>query len=83
MEAYALESVDLRARKTAERSDGVAAVARAAVECSTQDAWDRIGASSRRLLASLQQRRRLRFPNSRNGFRPAVAHPSNQIPKEL
>jgi alkylation response protein AidB-like acyl-CoA dehydrogenase len=59
MEAYALESALLRARKRA-RAAGGAALEVAAVRCFAQDALDRIEASARRLLAAVEDGDKLR-----------------------
>jgi butyryl-CoA dehydrogenase len=60
METYAMESVVLRARKTAEAGGDAAAWHEPATRCFVQDAMDRIEVHARRLLAALQRGEGLR-----------------------
>jgi hypothetical protein len=60
METYAMESMVLRARKTAEAGGDAAAWHEPATRCFVQDAMDRIEEHARRLLAALQRGEALR-----------------------
>ena len=56
MQAYALESADLRARKrAAARGEDATRLQEAAVRCYAQDAMDEIDVSARRLLAAVEE----------------------------